>query len=95
MPEENEFVVHLQDQLEALGPVQVKYMFGGRGIFLDNLMFALVADDVLYLKADDQNEKNFLDLDLEPFTYHKKGKPFSLSYFEAPEEAMDDPKKRS
>ncbi|MFT5259877.1 MAG: DNA transformation protein [Saprospiraceae bacterium] len=90
MVEDNPFVVHLCDQLESLGSVQVKNMFGGQGVFLDNLMFGLISDDVLYLKADEENEQTFIDLDLEQFTYHKKGKPFSLSYFEAPESALDN-----
>ena len=46
-----------QDQLEELfapvGGVSFRRMFGGIGIFKETLMFALVADDVLYLKAND------------------------------------------
>jgi DNA transformation protein len=90
MAEENPFEGHLQDQLESLGTVQLKNMFGGYDIFLDNLIFGVISDEVLYLKADEENQSTFTDLDLEQFTYHKKGKPFSLSYFEAPEEALDD-----
>ena len=90
MYEENPFATPLQDLLESLGTVQVKSMFGGHGVFLDNLMFGLIADEVLYLKADEENQSAFTDLDLEKFTYHKKGKPFSFSYFEAPEEALDN-----
>ena len=90
MSEENEFVVYLLEQLESMGPVVAKRMFGGHGLFLDNLMFGLVADEVLYLKADEDNEGQFIERDLEKFTYHKKGKPFSLSYYEAPEEAVED-----
>ncbi len=37
--------------MAGFGPVAVKRMFGGAGIYRDGLMFALVADDVLYLKA--------------------------------------------
>lgn len=89
MPEDNEFITYLLEQLEPLGSVQSKRMFGGHGIFMDGLMFGLVADEVLYLKADEKNESDFTKQDLEPFTYHKKGKPFKLSYFEAPEDIYE------
>ncbi|NIR58502.1 MAG: TfoX/Sxy family protein, partial [Gammaproteobacteria bacterium] len=45
----SEFVSHLLDMLEPLGPVSARRMFGGYGIYLDRLMFALVADDSLFL----------------------------------------------
>ena len=34
------------------GPVSVRRMFGGAGIFVDGLMIGLVSDGVIYLKAD-------------------------------------------
>ncbi|MBD2858186.1 TfoX/Sxy family protein [Spongiibacter sp. KMU-158] len=65
-------------------------MFGGYGLFLDGLMFALVIEDTLYLKADEHSRVDFEDRDLPPFTYGRQGKQIALSYFQAPEEALDD-----
>jgi DNA transformation protein len=65
-------------------------MFGGYGIFREGLMFGLVADDVLYLKADDQNKEDFTARGLEPFVYVKDGKPMAMSYHQAPGEALDN-----
>ena len=65
-------------------------MFGGHGIFLEGLMFALIADRTLYLKADKQSENEFRSRELEAFTYNKKGKKYSMSYYQAPEETMED-----
>jgi DNA transformation protein len=50
--EEQEFVSYVVDMMQTIGPVYSKRMFGGHGIFLEGLMFALIADSVLYLKAD-------------------------------------------
>lgn len=47
------------ESLQALGDVRPKRMFGGHGLFLDGLMFALVADDMLYFKTDDRNRADF------------------------------------
>jgi len=86
---EKEFVNYIVDLMQPIGPVQAKAMFGGHGLFLDKLMFGLIADSVLYLKADDTSIKEFRDKDLEAFTYNKKGKEFKMSYYQCPEEALE------
>lgn len=88
--EEQEFVSYVVDMMQTIGPVYSKKMFGGHGIFLEGLMFALIADNELYLKADRESEGDFSERGLEPFTYNKKGKLIEMSYFQAPEEAMED-----
>jgi DNA transformation protein len=64
-------------------------MFGGYGIYLDGIMFALVADDTLYLKVDDESRSEFAAAALEPFRYSKKGKTYEMSYHAAPEDALE------
>ena len=86
----NEFVTHLLDLMEPLGPVSARRMFGGYGIYLDRMMFALVADDSLYLKIDDDSRGEFEAAGLEPFRYTKKGKSYQMSYHAAPEDALED-----
>ena len=85
-----EFVSYLMDLLAAFGNTRARRMFGGHGIFRDELMFGLVADEALYLKADDENRADFEARGLERFVYYKKGKPMYLSYYQAPEEALDN-----
>lgn len=87
--EAKQFAEHVVDLLQSIGPVYSKRMFGGFGVFLDGLMFGLIADNELYLKVDDHNRVDFEKLGLEPFTYNKKGKLMNLSYYQAPEEAME------
>ena len=53
MPQRSDFVEHLLELLAGFGTTQARRMFGGVGIFRDDLMFGLVSGDVLYLKADD------------------------------------------
>jgi DNA transformation protein len=88
--EANEFVTHVLDLLEPLGPVSARRMFGGYGIYLDRSMFALVADDTLYLKVDDESRGEFEAAGLDPFRYTKKGKSYQMSYHAAPEDALED-----
>lgn len=90
LADEKEFTAYVVDLMQSIGPVSARRMFGGYGIFLDGLMFALIADGSLYLKADPESRDRFLSSGLEAFTYSKKGKQISLSYYQAPLEALED-----
>ncbi|MGB5438733.1 MAG: TfoX/Sxy family protein [Gammaproteobacteria bacterium] len=93
--EENEFVSHVLDLMQSLGQVRARRMFGGYGIFLDRLMFALIADETLYLKADQKSANAFKARGLEAFSYYKKGRKYSMSYFQAPEQTLEHPEAMS
>jgi DNA transformation protein len=88
--QQEEFASYVQDMLQLIGPVTCKRMFGGHGFFLDGLMFALMADNTLYLKADDHNMADFTGQGLESFSYQKNGKTMKISYYQAPAEALED-----
>jgi DNA transformation protein and related proteins len=87
----SEFVKFLHEVFADFGPINSRKMFGGHGIYHDGLMFGLVADDTLYLKADETTKQQFIDKDLSSFEYDKKNKKVKLSYYLAPEEIYDDP----
>ena len=87
--EEKEFAAYVVELLQDIGPVNSRRMFGGFGIFLDGLMFGLIAENVLYLKVDDENRADFEELGMQPFTYDKQGQKMNLSYYQIPDEAMD------
>jgi DNA transformation protein len=85
-----EFADHVADVFRLFGPVEVRRMFGGYGVFRDGLMFALVSGDTLYLKADAQNAEDFEAQGLSRFEYRRAGKTATLSYYAAPEAVMED-----
>lgn len=86
------FAQHIVDLMRAFASVQARAMFGGHGLYRDGLMFALLLDERLYLKVDDDNQALFDAQGLPPFTYvTKDGKTGSLRYHEAPPEAFEDP----
>jgi len=88
--QQREYVAHIVDLLQFIGPVESKSMFGGFGVFLEGLMFGLIANNELYLKVDTGNRQDYEDLGLQAFSYGKNGKEFKMSYYQAPEEAMED-----
>lgn len=85
------FVELLKDSLRGLGPVSVRRMFGGAGVYADGVMFGLVADDTFYLKADDETKRAFEAEGLAAFAYESNGRTIALSYWRIPERLLDDP----
>lgn len=84
-------IEHLIDVLRPLGGVAARRMFGGAGLFRDGVMFALVSDEVLYLKVDVTTVPAFEAENLGPFTYGtKNGRRVLTSYWRAPERLLDD-----
>ena len=85
-----ELAHHIVDAFRAFGAIQLKRMFSGYGLFRNGVMFGLLHDDVLYLKADLENVADFMSLGLAQFTYVRNGKTVGLSYYQAPDLVMDD-----
>ena len=91
MSADTEFVAHCRELLAPLGAVRSRRMFGGHGFYVDELFVALIAFARLYLKADAHSRARFEAAGCEPFVYAGKGQPVTMSYFAAPEDAMESP----
>lgn len=64
-------------------------MFGGHGIYKNEVMFAIVVNDALYIKADNISRELFEERSLSRFSYIKNSKACFMSYYQAPDEAID------
>jgi len=87
----DDFIVFIEELLAGLGPVTTKRMFGGAGVFADGVMFGLIADDTLYLKADAATQPVFKAEGLSPFVYPGKSRPIAMSYWRIPNRLYDSP----
>ena len=86
------FVSHCLELLSPLGRTSSRRMFGGRALYIDDLCMALIFGDSLYLKVDDASRSAFEQAGCRPFVYvTKDGEHQTLSYYTAPEEAMESP----
>jgi DNA transformation protein len=79
--------------LEQLGRcvplIRARNMFGGVGIYAGELFFALIADDTLYLKADELTRSEFERRGLGPFRpYGEHGEV--MQYYRVSEEVLED-----
>lgn len=85
-----EYADWLQDLLRPLGHIHLRRMFGGYGIYADELFFAVVLDEQLFIKVDAQTRPAFEAAGLEEWVYEKDGKPVHMNYFRPPEDIYDD-----
>lgn len=88
MPVRSSWLEFLIEHLSPLGVITSRTMFGGHCLYCDGTVFALVARNALFLKADEANRASFEARGLKPF------RPFegtvSMSYYEAPPELFED-----
>src|SRR4051812_47704360 len=83
---------HIVELFAGFGPVSVRRMFSGAGVFADGLMIALAVRGVIYLKADERTIPLFEGEGLKPFSYATKTGTRSLnSYWRMPERLYDEP----
>ena len=88
-PDFNEWV---REHFDVLGRLEIKRLFGGAGVYAGGLMFALLDDGVVWLKADDDLAEVFEAAGSRVFTYPAKDRrTLSLGYWSLPETALDDP----
>ena len=88
----DEFARYCVELLGSLGPTRSRRMFGGHGFYVDDVFIALIFQERLYLKADDATRARFEQAGCQPFVYEGgQGKSVSISYYTAPDEAMESP----
>jgi DNA transformation protein len=82
---------YVTDLFAPFGEVKIKPMFGGAGIYFKDQMFALLADERIYLKANDETRPSFDAEGMKPFVFEsKKGETIMTSYVETPPRLLDD-----
>jgi len=90
MPKGSEYVEYLLEMLQPLGEIRAKSMFGGWGLYADELFFALIAEETLYFKVDDINCPEFEERGLKPFRFEMRDKVATMRYYQPPAEALDN-----
>lgn len=91
MPVSESYRTYVLDQISRVADrVRIKAMFGGAGVYSGEFFFALVDDDVLYLKVDDVNRPDFEARGMQPFRPFGEGGEV-MQYYQLPEELLEHP----
>ena len=69
-----------QDVLGGVSGVTCRAMFGGYGLYKDQVIFAIIVNNQLYFKVDQRNRAQYEAYDSQPFSYEKNGKSYQMSY---------------
>jgi DNA transformation protein len=96
MPQSAATLAFAVELFSGMGHVEARRMFGGAGLYARGVMFALVDDEVIYLKVDEALKADLATLAARPWVYTlskgpKAGIPQETSYWSVPEAALDDP----
>ncbi len=67
-----DYLAFVLEQLAGLPGVASKRMFGGVGLYCDELFFGLIADDVLYLRADEASRADYISRGMR---WRPRGRP--------------------
>jgi len=73
-------------QLAELGEIECRSQFGGYSLSIENVVFALVAEGELYLRACEQVKPYIVERKMQPLHFTKRGMPVALDYYR-----VDDP----
>ncbi len=74
-----------------LGPITIRKMFGGAGLYHEGTIFCLIAFEEIFLKAKGDFAAELEAEGSAPFVYEGKDKPVTMSYRQLPDSALDDP----
>jgi DNA transformation protein len=81
-----DFVV---EQLEGCGVISTRRMFGGVGIYCGDTFFALIDNDILYLKVDDLTRPEFERAGSAPFKPYGDDRE-TMQYYNVPASVLED-----
>jgi len=95
MPGKNkkEYLDFVVEWLSPLGEITARNMMGGHVLYCGGTVFALIADNALYLKADDVTRPQFEALGLKPFQPFPD-QPGTMQYYPPPAEFFEDAEAR-
>lgn len=86
----DEFRDYVLEQLAAAGKVIARRMFGGVGLYLDGLFFALISDDTLYFRTDDASRPSYEKAGSRQFRPFPDRPSHVMAYWEVPAEVLED-----
>ncbi len=88
-PESDSFVEFVLEQLAPLGTITARSMMGGKTLYCDGVIFALIGHGAVYFKADDENRPMFEARGWPAFRPDENA-PGTMSYYLVPADVLEN-----
>ncbi|MBS9720327.1 TfoX/Sxy family protein [Tianweitania sp. BSSL-BM11] len=82
----------IREIFDGLGNVEIRRMFGGKGIYHRGLIVGVLLHDEIMLKGDDEAGRFFEALDAQRWIYENKRsmQPVKMPYWCLPADVLDE-----
>ena len=88
-PGNDSFVEFVCEQFAPLGTITARRMMGGKTLYCDGVIFALIGHGAVFLKADDENRPTFEARGWPAFRPDPDA-PGTMSYYEVPADVLEN-----
>ena len=85
-----DYLDYVLEQLAGLSHLRPRRMFGGVGLYSDEVFFAIIADDTVYLRVDETSRADFVDRGMAAFRPYADRPEVSITYFAVPADVLED-----
>lgn len=88
-----EYREYVQDLFAGVGPIQIKRMFGGAGVYLDDACFAIIfrGEEILMRGDAELGPKYEAEGGTQWIYENERRGPVAMPYWSLPDSAQDDP----
>jgi len=90
LPVSSDYLAYVLEQLAGLAGLSARRMFGGVGLYCDELFFGLIDNDTLYLRVNDDNRADYTSRGMSQFRPYADRPELSMSYYETPADVLED-----
>ncbi len=84
------FAAFVLDQLAEVPGVEARRMFGGHGLYLEQVFFGIVHDGRLYFRTNDGTRDEYLSRGMKPF--QPNARQTLRNYLEVPPDIIEQPR---
>jgi|ERR1700722_7996556 DNA transformation protein and related proteins len=85
-----DYLDYVLEQLAGLSRVRPRRMFGGVGLYSDEIFFAIITDDSVYLRVDEVSRADFVARGMNAFRPYADRPDISMTYFAVPADVLED-----
>jgi DNA transformation protein len=85
-----QFLGYILEQLESLGRLRSRRMFGGVGLYSGELFFGLIDDDTVFFKSDATNSADYIARNMPRFMPFPARPEAVMAYYQVPADIIED-----